>query len=176
MLIKVYLFILGASILTAFTFAYPENPPVAHTGGFGEPTCHTCHFDGDLNDGLADLSFLGLESTYLPGQSYAFGITLKRKDMHQAGFQLSIRDTLGHQAGTFVVVDARIAIDTSNDIQYVRHSPEGTELVHEDSSSMGTFTWVAPDSVEAVYLHLSTLMPQMEMSRSLVMPFTNWRK
>jgi len=28
---------------------FPDGPPPAHTGGFGEPTCRACHFDGDLN-------------------------------------------------------------------------------------------------------------------------------
>ena len=34
-----------------------DAPPPAHTGGFGEPTCLTCHF-GDANDPASAVSRL----------------------------------------------------------------------------------------------------------------------
>ena len=139
---------------SAFTVIHPENPPVAHTGGFGEPTCHTCHFDGSLNDGLADVSLHGIGSSYHPEQRYKIQVSLKRADMGRAGFQLSMRDIRGHQAGTFIIEDDRLAVDTANGIQYIRHSPEGTLLVDDDSVAW-RFTWQAPDSINTVLLHLS---------------------
>lgn len=142
------------TLLTAFTFAYPENPPVAHTGGFGEPTCHTCHFGSDLNDGHAALSLMGIGDRYVPGQRYTFNISIKRADMMLAGFQLSARDSLGRQAGRLEVLDGRAAIDTANAIQYVRHTPEGTQLV-DDNTAHWRITWQAPASMHNVYLHLA---------------------
>lgn len=141
-------------MLTAFTFAYPENPPVAHTGGFGEPTCHACHFDGDLNDGLASLAIIGIDSTYMPGGQYELAVTMRRSNMAQAGFQLSIRYPGGNQAGSLSIVDDVVAIDEANNIQYIRHSPNGTVPAADDSVAW-TFHWLAPDSADAVYFHLS---------------------
>jgi len=127
---------------------------VAHTGGFGEPTCHACHFDGDVNDGVADLSLVGVESSYSPDSLYTLSIVLTRSDMEQAGFQLAIRDSSGHQAGALDTVDGRVAIDRSSGIQYARHSLEGTSINKTDTS-MWTLNWTAPDTVKTVYIHLS---------------------
>ena len=35
---------------------YAEHPPLGHTGGFGEPTCHACHFGGEVNGGDGTLA------------------------------------------------------------------------------------------------------------------------
>ena len=149
-LIKIYVVVFVGALI----FVYPENPPVAHTGGFGEPTCHACHFDGDLNDGVADLSLLGVKSNYTPNSNYTLSIALARSDMEEAGFQLAIRDSSGRQAGTLGVLDNRVVIDESEGIQYARHSPEGTHLTEHDSSSWSV-NWLAPDSVKTVFIHLS---------------------
>ena len=141
-------------ILTAFTFAYPENPPVAHTGGFGEPTCHSCHFDGDLNDGVANLLVAGIDSVYIPGKHYELTLVLQRPGMARAGFQLSIRDSTGNQAGSLTTGEDLVAIDEANNIQYLRHSPEGIIPPASDSIAW-TFQWLAPDSAGVVYFHLS---------------------
>lgn len=133
---------------------YPENPPVAHTGGFGEPTCHACHFDGELNDGGADLSLLGIESNYALKERYILHIVLTRADMEEAGFQLAIRDSSGRQAGALYSSDDRVAIDESDGIQYARHSSEGTSINKTDTS-MWTLNWMAPDTVQKVFIHLS---------------------
>src|SRR5690606_8758969 len=46
---------------------YPDRPPPAHTGGFGEPTCQQCHFDAPLNDPGGALYVEGLPERYTPG-------------------------------------------------------------------------------------------------------------
>ena len=149
-LIKIYVVVFVGALI----FVYPENPPVAHTGGFGEPTCHACHFDGDLNDGVADLSLTGIKSSYAVNESYVLNIVLTRADMEEAGFQLAIRDSSGRQAGTLYSADDRVAIDESGGIQYARHSSEGT-TVNKTDTSMWTLNWLAPDTVKTVYIHLS---------------------
>lgn len=148
-------FVLVLSVmLMAFSLRHPENPPVAHTGGFGEPTCHTCHFDGNLNDGEASLAVLGVDSVYTPGERYELKVFLVRTAMEKAGFQLSFRDSTGRQAGTLTPSDNRAAIDEANGVLYIRHTPEGTALLRPDSTAWA-FQWQAPESSGPIHVHLS---------------------
>ena len=137
----------------AITLWYPENPPVAHTGGFGEPTCHACHFDGAVNDELGVLSIAGLDATYVPGQRYTLSVVLVRPGLQEAGFQLSIRTDDGEQAGAIQTSSERVGIDRAKGIEYVRHSPRGTGGIVSDSS-LWTFHWAAPEDSIPVHLHV----------------------
>ena len=140
--------------LAATVVWYPENPPVAHTGGFGEPTCHACHFDGDVNDGVGDLTVLGLEAGYEPGETYSLSVLLVRRNMPRAGFQLSVRSKEGNQAGVLKATDERVGIDRAGGIEYIRHSSAGTGGIVSDSA-LWTFDWTAPDSIASIVLHVT---------------------
>src|SRR5919106_6886502 len=101
-----------AAILLAMPGArfYRDGPPLAHTGGFGEPTCRACHADNHLNDPAGSLSITGVPAVYAPGDTHRVTIFLRRAGMRRAGFQLSARFSDGRQAGALRVVDSMATI------------------------------------------------------------------
>ena len=75
--------------------AMRDIPPLAHTGGFGEPTCVACHMDGDLNDAAGSLTIEGVPARYEPGRRYRLTITVRHPDLRLAGFELASRYASG---------------------------------------------------------------------------------
>ncbi|ARA94151.1 hypothetical protein AWN76_013975 [Rhodothermaceae bacterium RA] len=134
---------------------YADGPPPAHTGGFGEPTCLSCHFDGELNAPGGSLAVDGLPSTYTPGQAYPLAIRLSRPGVQRGGFQLSARFTdAGHQAGRFTLTGERIATDRQAGIVYVRHTPAGT--VPDRDTLRWSLLWTAPDTARGpIAIHVA---------------------
>lgn len=125
---------------------YQDGPPVAHTGGFDEPTCHACHFGSDLNapGGEFNLSF---PATYVPGDTHLVSISQQHAEMKIGGFQLASRLVGGEQAGLFLEPDSTLEITVSESgIQYVHHSQVGSK-VKADGAIGWSFRWVAPDTV-----------------------------
>lgn len=94
--------------------ACPEQVPTGHTEGFGEPTCHKCHFDQVLNDPDGSLVIEGLPKIYIPGERYLIIINLKKSDIQKGGFQLTARfkerDRMGQQAGSLRSMDERTEV------------------------------------------------------------------
>lgn len=135
------------------------GPPLAHTGGFGEPTCQTCHFGLALNDPRASLEIAGLEDGYAPGASYLVTITVRGEGMGRAGFQAAFRvrdgDRSGTAAGRVVVLDehARVVDDPATEVSYVQHTGVGTELV--DGIGQWVLEWIAPEDGVPVVLHVA---------------------
>lgn len=85
-------FFLLAAVLTfapLALIAYNDEPPPAHTGGFGEPTCAECHDDNPVNADGGALQLDGIPQSYTPGRSYAIRILLRRVNLERAGFQLA---------------------------------------------------------------------------------------
>lgn len=124
---------------------YPEELPGAFTGGFGEDTCHSCHFDYPLNPEDGSLSLSGFPENYKKGKTYTFTITLKRNKLGQAGFQLSSRFENGDQAGSFEANTERVQFTgTKNEIQYLQHSLQGSKL-NNQSTHRWQITWKAPE-------------------------------
>lgn len=141
--------------------SYPEAPPPAHTGGFGEPTCHACHFDSVPQPASEALDVRGLPSSgYTPGESYRLTVTLTREGMGRAGFQLAIRfadgPDRGAQAGTLKSDDARteITIDGTPPVQYIHHTRAGTALTSAGTAAW-SFTWIAPDGDAPISIDVS---------------------
>ncbi|RMH68110.1 MAG: hypothetical protein D6685_02735 [Bacteroidetes bacterium] len=137
---------------------YADGPPPAHTGGFGEPTCLSCHFDGELNAPGGSLAVDGLPSTYTPGQAYPLAIRLSRPGVQRGGFQLSARfadaDHAGRQAGRFTTPGDRVATDLQADVVYVRHTPAGTMPLQD--TLRWTFDWTAPEAAGgAIAIHVA---------------------
>ena len=108
--------------------AYPDAPPPGTTGGFGEPTCVSCHF-ATTPDTLGSLALRGLPATYAPGRSYELTVELARADMAAAGFQLSARfasgPVHGRQAGAFRVLGDHAAVTPQSGVEYVHQSLAG---------------------------------------------------
>lgn len=126
--------------------AFEDGPPPAHTGGFGEPTCAACHFDGPVDDGEGDLSISGLPEEYEPGTSYRLRVVLSRAAMAKGGFELAARTACdGAQAGDLEPADRRTALTPAGGIAYLHQTGAGTSLTGPDSIAW-TFDWTAPAS------------------------------
>lgn len=124
---------------------YPEELPGKYTGGFGEETCHSCHFDYPINPEEGSLSVEGLPGRYVAGRSYRIRITLKREQLSRAGFQLSSRFKNGRQAGTFEIKNDSLSFtETGSDIQYVQHSEVASDFTSGRSAVTWQFKWQAP--------------------------------
>ncbi|MTI89243.1 MAG: hypothetical protein FH748_14910 [Balneolaceae bacterium] len=128
---------------------YPGHLTGAFTGGFGEESCHSCHFDYDLNWEDGKLSVSGIPDVVLPQRAYAFIIEVKREDLAKAGFQMSARYEDGRPAGIFGLSnnDRQMFTDaTADSVQYIQHSAAGTLPVDEDDFRW-TVHWESPDSI-----------------------------
>lgn len=138
--------------------SYPEHLTGAFTGGFGEETCHSCHFDYELNPKDGSLLVSGLPTTIKAGQTLNIAITVSRKELGKAGFQLSARDPGGRQTGRFEIEDNSRVMATKSvpaTLQYVQHSKEGTEP-SEQGATNWKITWKAPDTLaDTVFFNIS---------------------
>ncbi|MXW55917.1 MAG: hypothetical protein F4X22_00675 [Gemmatimonadales bacterium] len=135
-----------------------EGPPPGHTGGFGEPTCATCHFGAPLNEPGSALEVVGLEGGYRPGQRHPVTIRFESFDMLAAGFQGAFRfadgDRRGAGAGEIQPLDDRVtAVRGENGTEYVQHTRAGSAPT--DGVAQWTFEWRAPDADAPVVLHLA---------------------
>lgn len=129
-------------------------PPPAHTGGFGEPTCRECHFEGEANAPGGSLEIAGLPAAYEPGASYEVAVVLRRPDMERAGFQLAARfasgPAAGRQAGDLQPLDGRAEVVRHRRpagpeaVQYARHTPAGTALTKDAEEAVWPLLWTAP--------------------------------
>ncbi len=119
--------LLTASLVTAARAAYDARPPVAHTGGFGEPSCRECHFDGPTRPPEM-LSLGGVPERYQPGAVYELHVWIRDTTARVGGFQLAARVAegphAGTQAGTLCARDARVDVvaDTATGVQYASHA------------------------------------------------------
>ena len=143
--------------------AYADGPPAAHTGGFGEPTCHRCHFDHSLNESSlrARLTLADAPASFTAGRRYRLRVAVSQPEMRAAGFQLTARfadgPQAGRQAGSFRAADARADVRTTrgSSIQYAQHTRVGTVLTATDSAAW-TIEWTAPrTSAGRVVFHVS---------------------
>jgi hypothetical protein len=126
-----------------------DQPPLAHTGGFGEPTCRECHFDGDLNDPAGSVTIDGIPARYEPGKRYRLTVTVRHPELKLAGFELASRFAAGpdsgKQAGALSATDDRAAVtaDDASHIQYAHHLRSGT-MPFSPAVGRWTVEWVAP--------------------------------
>ncbi len=129
--------------------SYPEHLTGAFTGGFGEETCRSCHFDYDLNPDGGSLEITGIPTKISGEERINIKVTVEREVLGAAGFQLSARYSDGRQAGSFDITgEDRMMFSRAvpDSLEYVQHSDVGTELTEENSSSW-TLIWEAPESV-----------------------------
>ena len=135
-----------------------EGPPPGHTGGFGEPTCATCHFGAPLNEPGTTLEVAGLEGGYRPGQRHPVTVRFESFDMLAAGFQGAFRfedgDRRGAGAGGIRPLDDRVTVVRGEgDTEYVQHTRAGSAPT--DGAIEWTFEWQAPDAEAPVVLHIA---------------------
>lgn len=136
-------------------FFYPDRVLPAVTGGFGEVSCHSCHFDGDLNQKTGNLELKGLPEVIKSGKLYDFEVELKHPELVKAGFQLSIRTVEGDQSGSFVSTNDRTLVQAGLDgkIQYMNHSEKGSAGFK--GSATWKFRWMAGEKVGPIILNLA---------------------
>lgn len=153
-----FLFSISEKEPTRSTIPYPEHLVGAYTGGFGEETCRSCHFDYDLNWDEGSLSVNGLPSEVKEGYTYEFQITIKREDLGKAGFQFSARFSDGSQAGEFLVEDnpdLMLTKEVPDSLQYLQHSEQGA-LPEGEGENSWYITWKAPEPVsDTIHFHIS---------------------
>lgn len=133
---------------------YVDHPPLAHTGGFGEPTCQRCHFAYPLNEPSGHLMIQGWPDTCWSDMRYTLHLTLRHLEMRSAGFELAVRFTdSGRQAGQLQALDDRVALDALGGVWYAFHSPPGTALT-ATAEATWTLQWIPPDTMGSVVLHI----------------------
>jgi hypothetical protein len=151
---------LGAGLATAVVGAgNTAGPPPGYTGGFGEPTCRTCHAGPPLNEPGGALVVDGLDDGELePGTTRRVTLTLTGDGMGRAGFEAAFRLSDGEPgapAGTLRSLDERTRVirDPSSGVEYVQQTETGSALVN--GAGRWEFEWTAPDRPAAVALHVA---------------------
>ena len=143
--------------------AYLDGPPPSATGGFGEESCHQCHFDNEPNLPGGSLAIQGLPDGYVPGRRYPLTVTLAREGMSAAGFQLAARvveggveGAEGRKAGVPQSMDerAKIVYVADKDAEYAQHTERGASLTGPAVASW-QLEWTAPDRPGPVLVHVA---------------------
>lgn len=122
----------------------------ARTGGFGEMTCHQCHWDNPLNDPAGRLTLDGVPDVYTPGEQYLITVMLARPGTGRAGFQLAAREdginmNSGSDAGLLQPGDgtSETVHDDAKRVTYLQHSPAAAEVTTSGAATW-KFRWTAP--------------------------------
>ena len=147
-----------AVVLVAARAPFPVAPPPATTGGFGEPTCQSCHDGNALNDPAGAVELRGVpEEGYEPGRTYRVTVALRRPGMARGGFQVAARwmtgADSGRQAGRWSTPDARTATTTQHDVVFAHHTEAGAEA--SPDSAAWTMAWTAPEVAGDVVFHVA---------------------
>ena len=153
--------LLGAARPDVSRGAYPDKPPLKHTGGFGEPTCVQCHLGAEPNAAGGTLSITGVPDAFRPGETYRLTVRVARAEMVVGGFQLAARFAdgvaAGRQAGTLRAVDerAQVTTDTVSGVQYASQTKPGAEQTAHWAAEW-SLDWTAPaTSAGPVVFHLA---------------------
>lgn len=147
-----------SALRTADTAAYAEGAPQGFSGGFGEQSCHACHFHGEIDSGPRRVALAGVPEHFVPGERYPLTITLPRPGMKLGGFQLTARfKDDGRQAGTLAPApdaEERIAVEAQGEVQYAGHRRNGTALAAPDTARW-SLVWTAPKAVRPIVFHVA---------------------
>jgi hypothetical protein len=135
---------------------YAGGAPPGFSGGFGEESCHACHFHADLNSGSGRFILEGLPARFAAGAQYPITVTLFRPGMRAGGFQLTARfKDGGAQAGTLAAAageEERVRLESQGDVQYASQRETGTELAAPDTARWSV-VWTAPAEGAVVVFH-----------------------
>ena len=121
------------------------GPPASRTGAPSELTCAIsgCHDTFTLNTGGGSVAVTGLPDNYTPGQDYTLTITVTFAGRRVFGFQSTVLDDQGRQAGTITATDTAKTFLQSRDVggnlrRYIQHNGSG------NAQSSWSFRWTAP--------------------------------
>jgi hypothetical protein len=151
----------GAAMLAAVPAAlrHIDGPPPAHTGGFGEPTCHVCHVDETLNSPGGAIELDALPDSVAASTAVRFSVIVRHAKLERAGFELAFRfasgPRAGQQAGHLRSVDDRTRVTAGpGEVQYAHHVRTSIDPV-EKGVGRWTLEWIAPPDAGAVVLHVA---------------------
>lgn len=137
----------AVSTIVASAARYAEGAPPGFSGGFGEESCHACHFHADPNSGRGRVTIEGVPQRFAAGERYTVTVTLTQGGMQLGGFQLTARfKEGGAQAGTLEPgpgEQERVGIESQGGVQYAGHRRPGAELGGPAAASW-TLVWSAP--------------------------------
>ena len=141
-LVSLSLLLVLCSVSAAAIARHPDFPPLAHTGGFGEPTCRECHQGEVLNAPGARLRIEGVPQPWRPGRAYRITVTLRRDSLARAGFELAARFL---NAGILILYDSLLTAvdrDSISGISYAHHTRRGTAVAR--AVARWHVLWTAP--------------------------------
>ncbi len=139
----------------------PEKPPPGHTGGFGEPSCISCHLGNDVNAFGGSVTIKGLPDRFVGEKHYPITVILKAEDTEVAGFQITARydapndEQYGQSAGEIRSINSRVTNTIGdNGVSYAQHTPQGLINYSSDSISW-SMEWIAPSKGSSVAFHVA---------------------
>lgn len=125
--------------------SHPGGALPRHTGAPGEATCATtnCHVDAsggfsNVNDGNGRVVVEGLPAQYAAGATYTFTIDVEHLNAVRFGFQATLKDAAGNDAGRLELADSNTRF-IGPGVSYVTHSR--ATAVHT-----WTLRWQAPSA------------------------------
>jgi hypothetical protein len=137
---------------------YADGAPPGFAGGFGEQSCHACHFSAEPNTAPGGVTLAGVPDAYTPGEKYTLTVALTRPGLVIGGFQLTSRfKDGGAQAGALTVPPAqaeRVKIDLKGNTQYAGQRITGTTPETRDHARW-TIDWTAPATRGDVLFHVA---------------------
>jgi uncharacterized protein (TIGR03437 family) len=125
--------------------AFSGGPEPSLTGAPGEGTCTGCHAGGPSG---GTLQITGLPANYMADQEYTLTVTIAQQGRPRFGFQTTVIDSAGRQAGTLIVSDAARTQSVNGSVQgnqrtYIEHNLAGTNPSSQ-GQNIWTFRWRAP--------------------------------
>ncbi len=138
--------------------AYADGGPPGFSGGFGEQSCHACHFHEEVNAAPGRATLTGVPEQYAGGERYVLTIALTRAGMRAGGFQLSARFADGGtQAGRLAPGagdETRVKVERPQAIEYAGQRRAGARPVANDALRW-TLVWTAPSQGGPVQFHVA---------------------
>jgi len=126
---------------------HPDAPPPAHTGGFGEPSCHVCHAEYELDFEGIRVALMGVPEVAGVGSVHRVAVVLRAEGTVKAGFQLAVRTSDGRQAGALRAIDDQVRITPgqtpAGEVLFAHQTEEGAGE-GERRETTWTVEWVAP--------------------------------
>ncbi len=146
-----------AAVIAALSLsllAYKEGPLPNMTGGFGDESCHSCHFDNPINAPGGALVVSGIPKRYQAAQRYVITVELTRSRLKRGGFEIAARfqtgPRRGQQAGLWRALDRRVQLQASKDgrLQFAQHTTVGT-MAQPRGALRWALEWTAPVAAPA---------------------------
>ncbi|MBL8182360.1 MAG: hypothetical protein JNL64_12205, partial [Blastocatellia bacterium] len=128
--------------------ASADGPTVPVSSAPPEVNCTSCHSNFPVNSGEGSVSFIGIPPVWRPGVQYPITVRVDQADAVYFGFQMTVIDSTGVQAGTYtlpVQSPARTQIQNfAMNRLYVAHTDSGLFLPMTFGYNQWSFTWTAP--------------------------------